>query len=658
MPGTSQDQPRLPHPLEPLAEDEVRTATAIVRAHPGFADGSTFVSVVLREPGKAGLADYERDGQRPARESMVILYDRSARLVTEAVVSLTDGKIRAWQPVPGVRPKTSRREFKAAVDAVKADPRWQEAMRSRGVSDFTHVEVQPWPPGYTDERDAAFGARVGKALTWVGYSATDNTFARPAENLVVTVDLDTLTVLAVDDHEVVPLPPRAGNYAPELASDAANFPVLTGLRADQRPVEITQPDGPSFTLDGHEIRWQKWHLIVGYSPREGLVLHRVRYDDGGRERSVLDRASLSEMWVPYGDPAPLHRVKAVFDAGEAGIGSLANALELGCDCLGEISYLDAVVSDDDGEPVRLTNAICIHEEDTGVGWKHTQYLSGSVEVRRGRRLVISMFTTVGNYDYGFFWYLHTDGTIAYEVKLSGIISTGAFPHGHQPAYGTVLAPGLYGPHHQHFFNVRLDMAVDGEANSVFEMDAVPAPAGPGNPAGNAWLAQERPLETEAGAQRLANEPAGRTWLVVNESVRGSHGRPVGYQLVPGPSTLPPFQPDAPALARAQFATKQLWVTAYDPDQLHAAGDYPYQHAGGAGLPAYVQANRPVRDTDIVVWHTFVAHHVVRPEDWPVMPVTTAGFHLRPFGYFDASPALDLPRPHHQHGPHDQHDANR
>jgi primary-amine oxidase len=505
--------------------------------------------------------------------------------------------------------------------------------------------VQPWPPGYTDEPDAS-GPRVGKALAWVGLSETDNTFARPVENVIAMVDFDTLEVLAVEDHGDVPLPPRAGNYAPELASDPGNFPVLTGLRDDVRPIEITQPDGPSFGLYGHELRWQRWHLVVGFTAREGLVLHRVRYLDGGRERSVLHRASLSEMWVPYGDPAPVHRVKAVFDEGEAGLGMMANSLQLGCDCLGEIRYLDGVVSDEKGEPQRLGNAVCIHEEDTGVGWKHTlgPNQGGSAEVRRGRRLVISTFATVGNYDYGFFWYLHTDGSIHYEVKLTGILSTGAVPDGTQPAHGTMVAPGLYGPNHQHFFNVRLDMAVDGTANSVLEVDSVPSPRGPANPAGNAWVAREFLLEREADGQRLADTVAGRHWLIINESVRNAHGRPVGYQLVPGPSTLPPMQPDALALRRAQFATRHLWVTAYDPAELYAAGDYPYQHPGGAGLPAYASANRPVRDTDIVVWHTFVAHHVVRPEDWPVMPVTTAGFQLRPFGFFDANPALDLPRP--------------
>jgi primary-amine oxidase len=634
---------REPHPLEPLSEEEVLAAAAAVRKHEEFAEGSAFVFTSLREPGKPAIEEHERDGRLPAREASVVLYDGPRRQVIETAVALADGQILTWRPVPGVWPKASSREWEAAMQAVKADPRWLEAMRKRGVTDVTYVEVQPWPPGYSDERDAGSGRRVGKALAWVGLSENDNTFARPVENLIATIDFDTMEVLEVEDYGVVPLPPRAGNYAPELVSDPGNFPVLAGPRGGLRPVEITQPQGPSFELDGHELRWQRWHLVVGYSPREGLLLHRVRYLDGARERSILHRASLSEMWVPYGDPAPVHRVKAVFDESEAGLGKMANSLRLGCDCLGEIRYLDAVVNGDDGEPKQVANAICIHEEDTGVAWKHTHY-SGSVEVRRGRRLVISSFATVGNYDYGFFWYLHTDGTIAYEVKLTGIISSGAVAEGTQPGYGTVVAPGLYGPNHQHIFNVRLDMAVDGSANSVFEVDAVPSPPGPGNPAGNAWTARELPLEREASAQRLADAAAGRYWLIVNESVRNVHGRPVGYQLVPGPGPLPPLQPGAPALQRAQFATRHLWVTAYDPAELYAAGDYPYQHPGGAGLPAYASANRPVRDTDIVVWHTFVAHHVVRPEDWPVMPVTTAGFHLRPFGFFDASPALDLPRP--------------
>src|SRR3981081_3137689 len=167
---------RRPHPLEPLSEEEVRATAAAVRAHPGFADGSEFVSTSLREPSKPALVEQALTSRPPARERKVVLYDRSQRQVVEAVVSLTRGtagQVRAWRVVPGARPKISRRDFEAAVRAVKADSRWQEALRRRGVTDFTHVEVQPWPPGYADERDAAHGARVAKALSWVGRSETE-----------------------------------------------------------------------------------------------------------------------------------------------------------------------------------------------------------------------------------------------------------------------------------------------------------------------------------------------------------------------------------------------------------------------------------------------------------------------------------------------------
>ena len=181
-------------------------------------------------------------------------------------------------------------------------------------------------------------------------------------------------------------------------------------------------------------------MHVGFTPREGLVLNQVAYEDGGRLRSILYRASLSEMVVPYGDPSPTHYFKNAFDAGENGVGVAASPLTRGCDCLGEIVYLDAVINDAAGEPVEIPNAICIHEEDAGVLWRHIEWRDGSGEVRRSRRLVISSFSAIGNYDYGFFWYLYQDGTIAFEVKLTGVLSTGAVAPGVRPAHGTLVAP--------------------------------------------------------------------------------------------------------------------------------------------------------------------------------------------------------------------------
>ena len=240
-------------------------------------------------------------------------------------------------------------------------------------------------------------------------------------------------------------------------------------------------------------------------------------------RPILHRAALSDMVVPYGDPSKDHYRKNAFDAGEYGIGSLTNSLTLGCDCLGEIYYFDAVLNDGKGEPFTIPNAVCMHEEDYGILWKHTDWRTGQTEVRRSRRLVISSVATVGNYEYGFFWYFYQDGTIEMEIKLTGIINTAALDEGETPKYGTIVAPQLNAHIHQHFFNFRLDMCVDGEANSVYEVNTVAEPPGPDNPHGNAFYAEKTLLGTEHEAQRVVDPMRGRYWLVSNTSTNNALG---------------------------------------------------------------------------------------------------------------------------------------
>ncbi|MDQ3455866.1 MAG: primary-amine oxidase [Actinomycetota bacterium] len=629
------------HPLEPLTAEEVSRVSALLRDERDLGPSVRFVSVALHEPPKRDVLDYTPDGETLDREAFVILYDRTHQQTVEAVVSLSSSTVTSWQVVEGVQPSVMLEEFFSTEEITRADPRWQEAMRKRGVTDFSLAMIDPWAAG-SDPEDPP-GRRLIRPLTFVRTKEDDNGYARPVEGLIVLVDLDRMEVIDVRDHGVVPLPERAGNYVPELMVEDGNRPAHTALREDVKPIEITQSEGPSFTVDGHAVSWQKWRLRVGYTPREGLVLHQIGYTDRGRLRPVIYRASLSEMYIPYGDPAPTHRIKNVFDMGEYGVGFLLNPLQLGCDCLGEIHYFDVVVNDQDGQPLTIPNAICMHEEDYGVGWKHTDFRTEKVEVRRSRRLVISCFATVGNYEYGYFWYLYTDGTIQYEIKLSGVLSTGAFAPGEEPRFGAVVAPGLYGPNHQHFFNVRLDMMVDGEQNSVYEVNAEALPDGPDNPYHNAWIAKQTLLARESEAQRLIDPFVGRTWSIVNPSSVNELGEPVGYKLMPGDTVLPLQGKGSQAWDRGQFAYKHLWVTPYEPGEMYAAGDYPNQNGRGGGLPEFVQADRSIEDQDLVVWYSFGAHHVVRPEDWPVMPVSTIGFHLKPVGFFDGNPALDLPR---------------
>src|SRR6266849_5851684 len=430
------------HPLDPLTAAEIERAREIVRTERPLGPRVRVIFIMLHEPAKKVVLAH-RPGDVVERAAFVVLVDSVARKTYEAVVSVSGGRVLSWEHVPGVQPAIVLDEFVDCEAAVRADPRWQEAMRKRGVTDLSLAMVDSWSAGNFGFPEDE-GRRLVRALTWVRRHAQDNGYARPVANLLTVVDPNARRVLAVDDGGVVPLPPEDANYSPEAA----------GTRPGLKPVEIRQPEGPSFELAGHEVRWQKWRMRIGFTPREGLVLHTVSYEDQGRERPVLYRASVADMVVPYGDPRSHYNRRCVFDIGEYGVGQLANSLALGCDCLGDICYFDAVVNDSRGNVTTLANVVCMHEEDYGILWKHFDWRTNYTEVRRSRRLVVSFIATVGNYEYGFFWYFYQDGTIQLEVKLTGIISNGATMPGEPAArWGELVAPQVYGPIHQHFFNV-------------------------------------------------------------------------------------------------------------------------------------------------------------------------------------------------------------
>lgn len=629
------------HPLDPLSAAEIEQVTRILHSSGSLTPTSRVVSIALHEPDKAGVLSY-LPGAAFRREAEVIVLDRASGATYEVLVSLTRAIVESWREVPGVQPAITGDEFFECERIVKADPDFQAAARKRGVTDMDLVLVDPWSAGfYGDESEPERGRRLVRALAWVRSSPGGNAYAHPIENVAILVDLNAGSVVRVDDFGVVPVPQTPGEYAADLTG---------AKRDDLRPIEIQQPEGTSFSVTGHEVRWQKWHFRVGFNAREGLVLHTIGYQDGERLRSILYRASLSEMVVPYGDPADTQWRKNAFDAGEYNIGTMANSLELGCDCLGSIYYFDAVLAGTDGRPQTLRNAICMHEEDFGILWKHVDFRTNAAEVRRSRRLVVSWIATVGNYDYGFFWYFYQDGNIEFEVKLTGIVTTGVLAPGASTPFGQKLSPdGLYAPIHQHFFSVRLDFDVDGPRNSVYEVNTEAVLPGADNPHGNAYLAKSTRLGRESEAQRTVDSLAGRYWKIVNEDSCNLVGEPTVYKLMPKANTVSFAQPDASIRQRAGFTTKNLWVTPYEPDERYAAGDYPNQHPGGEGLPKWTAADRSVEDTDIVVWYTLGSLHPARLEDWPVMPVQYAGFMLQPFGFFDRNPALDVPEHHnHQH----------
>jgi primary-amine oxidase len=628
----------VPHPLDPLSAQEIRQAAAIVRRDRGVGAGWRFASIELKEPAKADLPALE-SGRLDRREALVVCWDRADGQAYRGTVSLTADEVSAWDHLPGQQPNMTVDEWHECDEMLRAHPAVIEALGRRGITDMTRVLADMWAYGAAFVPEHYAGRRIGWCDLWHRGSERGNPYAHHVTGLHPIVDLNTMEVLEIEDE-------YAGGADPEVMGEY--LPDLLPMRLREvAPLEISQSEGVGFTLDGNLLSWQNWQLRLGFNHRESLVLHQVAFADGGRLRSVAHRLSFAEMVVPYRDPSPDHYRRTAFDIGEWGLGFMTTSLSLGCDCLGEITYLDAVVHDSRGEPVTIPSAICIHEEDSGVLWKHVDERAGA-EVRRARRLVISFHATVANYEYLVYWRFYQDGNIECEVRATGIMVTShiAAP-GSRPANGTRVDQGIYAPFHQHFIVARLDLDIDGTDNTVYASDSRPARPGPDDPYALGLTVASTPLRTEAEGKQDYDWSVQRGWKVVNDNVANGLGTPVGYKLVPSAALPPLLDPSSPAFERAKAIGHTLWVTPYAENERWPCGDFPVQASSDTGLPAWTEADRPIENTDVVLWYVFGIHHITRPEDWPVMPVDVVSFWLKPFGFFDRNPALDVPPSHHE-----------
>ncbi|KAG6759026.1 hypothetical protein POTOM_035490 [Populus tomentosa] len=696
------------HPLEPLTAAEISVAVATVRAAgatPEVRDSMRFVEVVLVEPVKhvVALADAyffppfqpsllprTKGGpviptKLPPRRARLVVYNKRSNETSIWIVELAEvrattrgghhrGKVISSEVVPNVQPPMDAVEYAECEAVVKDFPPFREAMKKRGIDDMDLVMVDPWCAGYHSDSDAP-SRRLAKPLIFCRTESDcpmENGYARPVEGIHVLVDMQNMVVIEFEDCKLIPLPPAdpLRNYTSGETRGGVD-------RSDIKPLQIIQPEGPSFRVSGHFIEWQKWNFRIGFTPREGLVIYSVAYvDDGRGRRPVAHRLSFVEMVVPYGDPNDPHYRKNAFDAGEDGLGKNAHSLKKGCDCLGYIKYFDAHFTNFTGGVETIENCVCLHEEDHGILWKHQDWRTGLAEVRRSRRLSVSFVCTVANYEYGFFWHFYQasqsiatilmenwgcliavllqftaiffrDGKIEAEVKLTGILSLGALPPGETRKYGTTIAPGLYAPVHQHFFVARMDMAVDcrpGETfNQVVEVNVKIEEPGKDNVHNNAFYAEEELLRSELQAMRDCNPLSARHWIIRNTRTVNRSGQLTGFKLMPGSNCLPLAGSEAKFLRRAAFLKHNLWVTPYARDEMYPGGEFPNQNPRvGEGLATWVKQNRSLEETDVVLWYVFGVTHIPRLEDWPVMPVERIGFMLMPHGFFNSSPAVDVP----------------
>ena len=616
------------HPLDPLSAQELKNVVQHARNIWKLDHRHLFAMVQLHEPSKEVINNWKNSDQ-VERAAKITLWNSATSTVIEAVITV-EGKEISFTEIPGAKAPILSTESEKAIKAAKADKRIIAALKDRGIDDLDQVHMETWPIGAQIPKDLDDGRRLIWTPMWQRPTEFANLYAHPINGLHAIVDLDSGEVVFVENTEIIPIPQTPGPYRENQ----------TGANIKLKDLAIVQSEGPSFSVEGWKVNWERWNLRVGFCQREGLVIHDVKFKDQDKERKIAHRLSIAELVIPYGDPSQGAYRKNAFDTGEFGLGNYTNSLTLGCDCLGEIVYLDAAVTTPNGSIKEIPNAICMHEEDNGILWKHVD-ADGHTEVRRGRRFVVSSIVTVNNYEYGYFWYFYQDGTIEFEAKLTGIVLTVADAIGKDHPSATELEPGLWAPYHQHILCARLDLDIDGEKNSVLEVESFAHPQGEKNPYGGAYETRETLFTKEKESQRVIDPFSGRYWKIVNEQVKNHMDHPVGYKLIPGHTTFPLALPESTIGKKAAFMYKHLWVTKNNDSEKYPAGDYPFQHPGGAGLPEWTKANRNIENEDVVLWYVFGTNHIPRTEDWPVMPVERTGFHLKPSGFFARSPGIDV-----------------
>lgn len=631
------------HPLDPLTFDEYWTILKTLDANGKLDPKTRFSLISLAPPDKQLVWSWDGETAPPRAAEAVV---RQGNDTFEAKVDLVAKKIVSWEKLEGVQPNWLGEEFKKGVDKVLEHPEFLAALKKRGIDNLAFISCSAGPPGYYGTEE-----QKGRRVAYVrchDLRGARNRWARQIESLGAVLDIDKEEVIRVVDEGVVPIPDTDADYSGSASAAAREVP---------GPMFMSQPQGVGYTLDGHLIEWQNWRLHARPDQRAGPIISTVTYQDGESARPILYEGHLSEMFVPYMDPSFHWYQRNFMDAGEFPAGGLLKPLLRGQDCPAYAHYMDGMIHDDKGRPVARPDLMCVFERESGdMSWRHH---SAQPESRVKRDLVVRSIAVLGNYDYVFDWVFQQDGSIHVAVGATGIVEAKMVPEPSAAAaaatdsavagnkapdhYGRFVDKHIVGVNHDHYFSYRLDMDVDGMTNEFvvdkLEQELIPEP----HPRRSVWVREPVYPKNESEAKLNMDYNKPRLWRVLSTSSTNHVGYPASYQLMPGHNTTTLMSEDDYPRRRAEFINHHLWVTPYAADERWAAGVYPTLSTPGMGLPAWTKDNREIQNKDLVLYHTIGMHHLVRAEDWPVMPVLWHGFELRPFDFFDENPAMDLPR---------------
>ncbi|MEZ5706460.1 MAG: primary-amine oxidase [Burkholderiaceae bacterium] len=633
---------RKANPLNPLSADEIKTTLAVLKASGKFKEGYRLTEMVLKAPPKDQVWAFALEGKpvQAPRQAAVVALD--GRHLIEGTVDLASRKVTEWKPVEGAHGMVLIDDFGTVQAAIEASPAYAEALRLRGIDDVKKVVATPLTVGYFDGKDGL--SQDQRLLKVVSYLDTgdNNYWAHPIENLVAVVDLEKKQVIKIEDEGVIPVPMKATPY------DGSN----QSASAPHKPLNITEPEGKNYTISGNTLHWRNWDFHLALNSRTGLTLSTVTYNDKGTKRKVMYEGTLGGMIVPYGDPDVGWYFKAYLDSGEYGMGTLTSSIEPGKDAPQNAVFLDATIADFTGAPMTIPNAIAVFERYAGPEFKHQEMGKPNVSAER-RELVVRWISTVGNYDYLFDWVFAENGTIGINAGATGIEAVkGVKSRTMQDAtasedtrYGTLLDHNIVGTTHQHIYNFRLDLDVDGELNSLTEIDPVVAPNTAGGPRTSTMQSAQRTVATDKQAAQKFDPATIR--LLGNPGKTNKVGNTVSYQLIPFAGGTHPiakgahFGQDEWIYHRLSFMDKQIWVTRYNPDERFPEGRFPNRSSKDTGLGQFSADDQPIVSTDNVVWLTTGTTHVARAEEWPMMPTEWVHVLLKPWNFFSETPTLGL-----------------
>ncbi|ETX29902.1 tyramine oxidase [Roseivivax isoporae] len=632
------------HPLDGLTAEEM-TATRTILAEAGHVtEESRWPLIELYEPEKDFVLEWQ-EGTPERRQVRVNV--TTAEGTFRGLVDLDSGSVVEWAPAEG-QSMLLLEEFVGAMELALSHPDFIAGLEARGVTP-DDVFCLPLTAGAFGDPDEE-GRRLMKVPCYL-LPEQSNWYARPIEGLYATVDLTGGEVVEVIDTGVVPIPEDPWGYTTEEIGARDDME----LRESVTRAGLAQEGAGNVTVDGSRVTWDMWSFRWRIDKRPGVVLSDIRAD--GRE--VLYQAHLSEVFVPYMDPSEGWYWRTYMDSGEYGFGIFLSPLRAGVDCPAYATYLPALVHADDGTPLEIPDAVCIFERQVGdPAWRHFEVFAQGPETftptegRPATELVVRSASEVGNYDYLIDYRFDQSGRIHIAVgstgldAVKGVAATSITDPtaAEDTAHGTLIAPNLVAPNHDHFFNFRLDFDIDGTANSFMRTGIVPAEAPADIPRRTLWVTEHDMPMTEGEAKYRITPETPAMYHVGNMNETRKLGHHPSYMINPGNSVA--YSPldvtmDPPAM-RNPYIAHTLYVTPYDRDQRYAGGEYAFQGDGSDSLLAWMEEDRSIADTDIVAWYTMGFHHIPRMEDWPVMPLMWKSITLAPFNFFDHNPAITVP----------------